>query len=202
MSLAAFLLCAGRGERLRPLTERIAKPALTFLGKSALEINKFGIEKLSPQLWLANNHHLPGQIDGLAKRLGLETLHEAEILGTGGCLAHAAPLLRECENFLVHNADLIHTIDLEDLLERHQASFAMVTLAGVFRPARDTNTLSVSGDGRLLGVHGYEDFNHRDEKTRLTFAGIAFYERDFLRFVAPGREDIKRHWMRALEAGA
>ncbi len=199
MSLAVYLLCAGRGDRLRPLTERIAKPALTFLGKSALEINKFAIETLAPSRWLANTHHLPEQVGDLARRLGVDTVHEPEILGSGGCLANAAPMLGECETFLVHNADLIHTVDLADLYKRHQSSGALATLAGVFRPAH--NTLSCAEGGRLLGVHGYREFDHRIEIARLTFAGIAFYERDFLRHVGAGPEDIKPYWIRALESG-
>src|SRR3954468_11349374 len=105
MSLTAFLLCAGYGRRLRPLTERIAKPALTFQGRSALEISKQKIEALRPQRWIANSHHLPAQITALAGKLGLEVLHEPEILGTGGCLFNAAPVLRQTDHFLVHNAD-------------------------------------------------------------------------------------------------
>src|SRR5450631_3127615 len=103
MSLTAFLLCAGHGKRLQPLTERIAKPALTFQGKSALEINRRKIEGLHPQRWLVNTHHLPEQIESLAKRLSLEVLHEPEILGTGGCIANAASILEESDTFLIHN---------------------------------------------------------------------------------------------------
>ena len=200
MSLTAYLLCAGYGKRLRPLTDRIPKPAITFLGKSALEINKQKIEMLQPQHWLVNTHHLPEQIEALAKQLGLETLHEPEILGTGGCIANAASILKETDHFLVHNADLIHNVDLQELWNRHLSSDALATLAGVRHP--DHNTLSVAKNGRLLGVHGYRDFDAGAEAARFTFAGIAFYRREFLRFVNPGVEDIKRFWIEALKAGA
>jgi NDP-sugar pyrophosphorylase family protein len=199
MALATFLLAAGYGQRLRPLTERIAKPVIPFLGKSALEINAFLVEKLEPKRALVNSHHLPEQIDDLAGRLNLEVLHEADILGTGGCLDNASPVLKEYDTFLVHNADILHTIDLKGLLDRHLSSGAMATLAGVFRSAH--NTLSCTSKGQLLGVHGYQEFDHAPEITRLTFAGIAFYQRDFLRYVTPGPEDIKRHWLRALKMG-
>ena len=199
MSLAAFLLCAGYGQRLRPLTERIAKPALTFLGKSALEINKKKIEPLNPDRWLANTHHLPEQIESLAKSLGLEVLHEPEILGTGGCLYNASSILEKYDSFLVHNADLIHTIDLQGLLNRHLTSGALATLAGISHPHH--NTLSVSTSGQLLGVHGYRNFKHQSGNQQLTFSGVAIYRREFLRFVGPGAEDIKPFWIAALDAG-
>ena len=200
MSLAAFLLCAGYGQRLRPLTERIAKPALTFQGKSALEINKRRVEVLKPEHWLANAHHLPEQITSLAKRLDLEVLHEHEILGTGGCLFNAASVLKTCDHFLVHNADLIHTIDLQNLFARHLSSGAMATLAGIHHP--NHNTLSVSKDGRLRGIRGYKEFEAGSKETRLTFTGIAFYQRNFLRFANPGPHDIKHPWTQALNAEA
>ncbi len=200
MSLAAYLLSAGYGRRLRPLTDRLPKPAITFHGKSALEISKFRIESLAPKRWLVNTHHLPEEMERLAKQLGLETLREPVLLGTGGCLANAEPILREYDAFLVHNADLIHTIDLEDLWRQHKASGAIATLACMFRTAH--NTLSCGPNGRLLGVHGFEAFDHAGEMTRLTFTGIGFYQREFLRYVTTGPEDIKRFWTRALQARA
>ncbi len=199
MSLAAFLLCAGYGQRLRPLTDRIAKPALTFLGKTALEINKDQVEKLGPQRWLVNAHHLPEQIASLSKQLGMEVLNEPEILGTGGCLYNAASILGQYDSFIVHNADLIHTIDLEDLLKRHYSSGALATLAGISHEHH--NTLSCSAAGRLLGVHGYQDFTHGHEAIHLTFSGIAIYRREFLNYLGAGYEDIKRYWIGALAAG-
>jgi len=206
-SLAAFLLCAGYGRRLLPLTERIAKPAIPFLGQSALERSRRAIETLSPQRWLVNTHHLPEQIGFLAKKLDLEVLHEPEILGTGGCIANAASILQGYDAFLIHNADLIHTFDLKALWASHLSSGAVATLAGIHRPP--LNTLSVDAAGRLLGVHGYQGYradpalNQQSnlESTRLTFAGVAFYQREFLGFLSPGCEDIKHYWMRALNAG-
>ncbi|HAO99550.1 MAG TPA: hypothetical protein DCQ83_05850 [Fibrobacteres bacterium] len=199
MSLAAFLLCAGYGQRLKPLTERLAKPAIPFQGKSALEINKRRIDILKPEKWLANTHHLPEQIEAICKRLNIETLQEPEILGTGGCIANAASILKHYDHFLVHNADLIHSIDLQRLFSLHQSSEALATLAGVRHP--DHNSLSVDSTGRLQGIHGYEGFTSSMESSRFTFAGIAFYRKDFLDFVTAGVEDIKRHWTHALKSG-
>lgn len=199
-TLSAFFLCAGYGQRLRPLTDRIPKPALTFQGKTALEINYRKVQPLFPSRILCNTHHLYAEMEKPALRLGMRILYEPEILGTGGCLWNARHILEGTDRFLVHNGDLIHTIDLKDLLRRHQASRAIATLAGVFRTTH--NTLSVDASGRLLGVHGFEGYAPgRSELARLTFAGIAVYERAFLDFVKPGAEDIKPYWTAALRAG-
>jgi len=67
MSLTAFFLSAGYGSRLRPLTDRVPKPAIPFLGQSALEINVRAVDKaLKPARRLANSHHLPDAIRVIA----------------------------------------------------------------------------------------------------------------------------------------
>jgi NDP-sugar pyrophosphorylase family protein len=199
MSLSVFFLCAGYGSRLRPLTDRVPKPGIPFLGQSALEINARAAEALGPDQRVANAHHLPEAIRALAKPLGIDVLFEPAILGTGGCLANGADVLRRTDHFLVHNADLIHAIDLPALYREHRESGALATLAGL-NIAGAPNTLSMSGGGWLLGVHGFNGFaGDSGEAKRLTFAGIAFYRREFLDFVTPGAEDIKPFWIRALE---
>lgn len=199
MSLSVFFLCAGHGMRLRPLTDRIPKPAITFLGESALAINARLAEALKPDRRIANTHHLPDAVRTIAEPLGIEVLHEPELLGTGGAIANAADRLRDADHFLVHNADLIHDIDLAALYRQHLESGALATLAGVHREGA-VNTLSADVDGNLLGVRGFRMFDDTPEMRRLTFAGIAFYRRRFLDFVSPGAGDIKAHWIRALES--
>jgi mannose-1-phosphate guanylyltransferase len=202
MSLTAFFLCAGYGSRLRPLTDRIAKPAIPFLGETAFEINVEAVAPLEPERWIANAHHLPQQIQALGTAMGVTVLVEPEILGTGGCLANAADILRETDHFLVHNADLIHGIDLRAAYETHLASNALATLVGLHR-AGAANTLAVGDDGALLGVHGFRGFEgDPGESKRLTFSGIAFYRRDFLAFVDSGESDIKPCWSAAMKGGA
>lgn len=201
MSLTSFFLCAGYGKRLRPLTDRVPKPGIPFLGQSALEINVRAAEILGPRRRIANAHHLPDAVRALAQPLGLDVIFEPEILGTGGCLANAAGVLRATDHFLVHNADLIHAIDLAALYRAHLESGALATLAGL-SVARGANTLSVSGEGALLGVHGFDGFTgDAEEAKRLTFAGIAFYRRDVLAFIPEGESDIKPWWMATLRGG-
>ena len=208
MSLTAFFPSAGHGTRLRPLTNRVPKPAIPFLGQSALELNVRAVDAaLKPQQRIANAHHLPDAIRAIATPLGMDVLHEPELLGTGGCIANAARLLAATEHFLVHNADLVHGVELGAAWEAHRSSGALATLVGIHREGAP-NTLSVDArDGRhglhaLLGVHGFDGYTgDPHESKRLTFAGIAFYRRDFLAFVPDGASDIKPWWMAALRGG-
>ena len=199
-TLTAFFLCAGYGQRLRPLTDRIPKPAISFQGKSALEINARKVKALLPTNLICNTHHLYAEMEKPARKLGIDTHYEKKILGTGGCITNAKHILETTDQFLVHNGDLIHTIDLKDLLARHRASENIATLAGIIRPKY--NTLGCNAEGRLLGVHGFNDYvGGRSEITRLTFAGIAVYEKTFLDYVKDGEEDIKPFWIAAMSAG-
>ncbi len=202
MSLTAFFLCAGYGTRLRPYTDRVPKPCIPFLGQSALELNVRATDAaLKPDRRIANAHHLPDAVRATANPLGLDVIFEPEILGTGGGLANAAHILRDTDHFLVHNADLIHSIDLAALYRDHLDSGAMATLAAL-SVERGANTLSVSLERDLLGVHGYDGFGgDSHEAKRLTFAGIAFYRRDALAFIADGASDIKPGWMATLRGG-
>jgi len=113
--------------------------------------------------------------------------------------------LSPTDHFLVYNGDLIHSIDLEDLLRRHEASGRIGTLAGIFHPIH--NTLRCDGEGTLVGVQGFDNFDGGpagvagEGLSALTFAGIAVYRREFLDFARRGPQDIKRYWMDALKAG-
>lgn len=197
-TLSAYFLCAGYGQRLRPLTDRIPKPALTFQGKTALEINYRRVMALYPGRLLCNTHHLFAEMEKRALRFGMNILYEKEIQGTGGCIHNARHILETTDLFIVHNGDLIHTIDLKDLMARHLAGGHIATLAACFHPSH--NTLVCDDRGMLMGVHNYEGFQEGGT-ARLTFAGIAIYDRSFLDFCKPGVEDIKRYWVDALRAG-
>ncbi len=198
-SLTAYLLCAGHGMRLRPFTNRTPKPLVTFLGKTALELNTWTVKNLYPSRLICNVHHQWELVEREARRLGVDVIYENDILGTGGCLWNALHILESTDHFLIHNGDILHDIDVYALLAQHEASGNIATLAGAFRPSH--NTLSCSEGSELLGIHGYESFNYSDEMTRRTFSGIAVYNREFLRYVKAGEQDIKRYWMDALNAG-
>lgn len=186
---------------MRPLTDRIPKPAIPFLGETAFEINVQAISALEPEQWLANAHHLPHVIEALGTALGVRVVREPKILGTGGCLANAGALLGDTDHFLVHNADLLHGVDLREVYAAHRDSNALATLVALRREGA-ANTLSVSADGALLGVHGFEGFDgDPEEAKRLTFSGIAFYRRDFLAFAPTGEHDIKPVWKAAQRGG-
>lgn len=105
----AMILAAGRGERMRPLTNRIPKPVIPIAGRSALDrmLDRFtGFERV-----VVNACHLSGQVEAaVAGRRDPPVVvsHEKRLLGTGGGVANALSLLGG-EPFVVANGDVLLT---------------------------------------------------------------------------------------------
>lgn len=131
MKVRSILLAAGRGVRLRPLTDSVAKPALVVgdrpLGAHALAL----LETFGPTL--VNLSHLADQTRSALEpwaSAGTEFVVESpEPLGTAGTVA--AALDRLTDTFITLNADVLTDLRIEDLLETHELLGAPGTVAVV-----------------------------------------------------------------------
>lgn len=196
-SIRCFILCAGLGTRLRPVTDHIPKPLLPVLGRPLLDRI---LERLRPLARgrVGVNIHWKGEaverwLEGSPHRGRVALFREDPILGTGGALKNAARLLRGGD-FLVHNGDILTDLDLERLIAVHRASGALATLAVRNEPA--VNTVGIEGDGTYAGV-GSEAGGIR----RVTFTGVAVYSPRILRFLPRGASAVTHAWERARFAG-
>ncbi len=146
--MRAMILAAGFGTRLAPITDTIPKPLLPVVGvpaivRTALHLKRFGVREL-----VVNLHHLPEAIPatlrdgaGLGVRIGY--LRESpEILGTGGGIRNALPLLGD-GTFVVINGDALFSPDLEAAVAAHRRSGALATL--VVRPDQHAEKLGAVG---------------------------------------------------------
>jgi mannose-1-phosphate guanylyltransferase len=132
--MKAMILAAGLGTRLRPLTENRPKALVEVAGRTLLEIalarlRSFGISDV-----ILNAHHFADMIleylnknDNFGMRI--EVSREDALLDTGGGLKKAAYFFRESEPFILHNVDVISTIDLARMLQFHTEGQALATLA-------------------------------------------------------------------------
>jgi mannose-1-phosphate guanylyltransferase len=132
--LVGMVLCAGLGTRLRPLTERVPKPAVPVCGVPLIRWNLALLRGAGVRRAVINTHHLPDAMATAARdaagALGMElsVSHEPVIAGTGGALREARPLLGGADGIVVVNGDILFDVDLAAALEAHRASGALATM--------------------------------------------------------------------------
>lgn len=182
--MKAMILAAGRGERMRPLTDSAPKPLLPVGGKPLIV---WHIERLAAAGFtelVINHAHLGHMLeeslgDGRLWRLRIQYSAEGEALETAGGIAKALPLLGDAP-FLVVNGDIWCDLDFGSFAARGLSRItrgAVAHLALVDNPAHHPQGDFVLGeDGKL----------HPEGDTRLTFSGVGIYRPELFAGVAPG----------------
>jgi NDP-sugar pyrophosphorylase family protein/aminoglycoside/choline kinase family phosphotransferase len=201
MNLSAFILTAGLGERLRPITDHIPKPLLPILGKPVLQSILEKISLLPVYKIGVNLHHKKKLIEDWINQSPFKKLTELfpedPILGTGGALKNAKSFLSS-GTFLVHNSDIISDIDLEKIIDSHLSSKNLITLAVHDYP--EFNELSIDEKGFLNGIGKARGMPSGANKW-VAFTGISVYSQEFLEFLPQGVSSIVDIWGKALDAG-
>lgn len=155
----AFVLAAGFGTRLQPLTDTTPKPLIPVLNVPSLCYSLFLLKEAGIRKAIINIHHHTDQLRDFFGRHDFGSLEivlseEREILGTGGGLKKCESLLDDGD-FVLINSDIISDIDLSALIETHKRSGCGGTLALHETPlAAEIGHVGVR-EGRVL------DFNNR-----------------------------------------
>ena len=148
----AMVLAAGLGLRMRPLTERMPKPLVSVAGRPLLDhgLDKLGEAGVSEAI--VNVHYLPDQIiEHLAGRKRPRVIisdERNEVLGTGGGVVKALPLLGDAPFFHL-NADTLWIDGVRPNLTR---------LAEAFDPARMDILLLMAPTAGSIGYEGNGDY--------------------------------------------
>lgn len=124
----AFILGAGLGNRLRPLTGRVPKPLVPLFHRPLTAWTMEACERIGIQRFAINTHHLPESWEGFGSGKDVTLFHEPVLLETGGGLKNIAGWIGR-EPVLVHNGDIFSTMPLDQLVAAHEASGLPVTLA-------------------------------------------------------------------------
>lgn len=134
-----MVLAAGLGTRLRPLTDHCPKALVEIGGRTLLEITLSRLRTFGVSEVIINVHHFAGMILDFLKAnnnfgMRIEVSREEVLLDTGGGLKKAGWFFLENaermeEPFLMHNVDVISTIDLHRTVEWHKENGALATLA-------------------------------------------------------------------------
>lgn len=132
--MKAFLLAAGLGSRLRPLTNDIPKCLIPIKGKPLLEywiglMEKHGITEV-----LISVHHLADKVKNFignyeSQSVTFQFYEESELLGSGGSLRENKDFVSGEENFFILYADNLTNINLTELLEYHKLKEQPFTMA-------------------------------------------------------------------------
>ena len=213
--VCGFILAAGFGTRLRPLTDSLPKPMIRFFGAPLLDLalfrlNSAGIHNTSESQTIAvNAHYLAAEIkSGLAAspwgggvKLSIE---DPIILGRGGAYLPLRSWFGE-RTIVAYNGDIISDIDVGGALAHHRAKKALVTMVVLPQPLGRDNAVYCAGDGSVGSIAKAPPAGPPQsggEWTARGFACLQIFEPEFLDFLPQkGASDILGAYGLALAAG-
>ena len=180
--MKAMVLAAGLGTRLRPLTNDRPKALVEVAGETLLAITLARLRSFGVREVIVNVHHFAEMISAYLKAhddfgMRIEISREDVLLDTGGGLKRAAWFFLEGaqDSFLLHNVDVVSTIDLAEMLRLHRERSALATLAVQPRPTSRPLLFDENGElcGRRVGRDGNPEMARPAEHSQeLAFSGI------------------------------
>lgn len=200
----AFILGAGLGTRLRPLTAGLPKPLVPVWNRPLIThaFDHLIAAGAADELVVNTHHAAAAYARGFANRdyrgRPLHLRHEPVLLDTAGGLANVADLLRDQPWALVYNGDVLSDLPLAPAIAAHEGRDAEVTLI-LRRQGPVTNVGFDPGSGHVVDVRGALGVA---APVAAQFTGIYLVTPRFLRRLEPGRiESVAAVWQRMLAAG-
>ena len=184
----AFILGAGLGVRLRPLTDTTPKPLLPVGGRPIITYAMEHLLTVGVERFIVNTHHLADvylQVFPEEKWRGTPVMfrYEPNLLDTAGGLKNIEDLLEGDEDILVYNGDVISDLPLQRLLAAHHAAGKEVTL--VLRSSGFPLHVCLN---ELDEVCDFRNALNRKGKNRL-FTGIYVVQKKLLDRLTRGRRE-------------
>src|SRR3954465_14546736 len=183
MITQAFVLGAGLGTRLRPLTEELPKPLIPIFQKPLITFVLDHLLAAGVTSFIINTHHCAAAFEELFAEKNyrgkpVRLVHEPEILGTGGGIKNVERWLGG-ELFISYSGDLLTDIALQPLVDEHLRARNDVTLA-----LRETH---LGRDVALEGNRVVDITNKYGHEGRYDFAGICVWTRAVFERIPPAQ---------------
>jgi NDP-sugar pyrophosphorylase family protein len=178
--MKGMILAAGKGERLRPLTDTVPKPMIPVAGRPLIEYTLAFLRRNGIMEVIVNLHHLGRVVEEYlidGSRWGMKIVYsrEEQLLGTGGGIKRAELLLGG-ETFVVVNADILVDLDLDEVVRFHKTRKATATM--VLRDDHDVDrygAIEIDDHGRVQQFLGKFPWSG-PRLRRLMFTGIHIME--------------------------
>jgi mannose-1-phosphate guanylyltransferase len=198
----AFVLGAGLGTRLRPLTDQLPKPLIPVFHRPLITYAFDHLREGGIQEFVVNTHHLPEEYalafpEKTYQGLPVTFRHEPVLLETAGGIANIADLVSDA-SFLVYNGDILSNVPLAPLLEEHAKGENLVTL--LLRSTGEAKHIAFDATERkvtdIRNKLGTGDFGTHQ------FTGIYAVNPEFLPFLTPGKiESVIHIWLKLISEG-
>jgi len=182
----AFILGAGLGTRLRPLTEKCPKPLLSVNGHAVITYAMDHLRKAGVERFIVNTHHCPEVYeehfpDRQWQGIPIFFRHEPVLLDTAGGLKNIEDLLERDEVIFCYNGDVLADFPLQKLVEAHETAKPEATL--VLRSTGPLLNVNINEKGEVCDMR--HTLGSRGVQSCL-FSGIYAVETDLLRFIKTG----------------
>lgn len=209
--MKGMILAAGFGTRLAPLTDTLPKALIPVAGVPMIRHAADALLRAGCTEIIVNAHHFAERVEQYFQRnspgVPVRVLVERDILGTGGGLLNAAPLLEKEDVFLLYNADIALHADLKPLLrtmstQREAGEYPLATLLVNQRETR--RALLFDAQLRFVGkeVWTEEGLIIPEDARRFGFCGIHAVSSDVFRLgFATGFSDIFELYREGMRQG-
>lgn len=195
--MKAMILAAGRGERMRPLTDTLPKPLLKVGGKMLIEYHLEKLKVAQVNDIVINHAWLGEKVEqalGDGSRYGLNITYsaEGEALETAGGIIKALPLLGR-DPFIVINGDIFCELDFSSITTPIQGLAHLILVDNPLHNTEGDFALTEQGEVSQLS---------QDGKSKLTFSGVGIYHPDLFKNLPEGRLALAPVLRQAMDAHA
>ena len=182
MITQAFVLAAGLGMRLRPLTEELPKPLIPIFQRPLITFVLDHLIGAGVESFIVNTHHRPEALreffSGERYRgYPVQLVNEPEILGTGGGMKNIEDLVGGAP-FIAYSGDILTDVDLTRLIDEHERAGNDVTLS--VRETHLGKDIAIEG-GRVVDID--KRYGHAG---RYDFAGVSIWTPAIFERIPPG----------------